>query len=194
MPGLPDPLAGYQFRPGSRGPRTSLTREMIPIIAEWLARTGVKRIAAAKARTTEDCLGKWLSKGLDATRRRKSSIYTELLDACEDAWAHRTAYLIELGERTVVDRHTNPRFLTWLLAVTSPKQFTVAKEPAQAQSNGLGPAFELVTPEAAAASVHAKLMRFLEEDDKRNGVEAPAAAEPAPESEGSPAGDDEESR
>src|SRR6218665_2907103 len=87
-PEVPDPLAGFHLRPGARGPRTTLTRAMIPIIAESLARTGVQRIAAAKAGTTEDCLGKWLSKGRDAVARRKSSLYTELLFACETTWAH----------------------------------------------------------------------------------------------------------
>ncbi len=190
-PELPDPLAGFHLRPGARGPRTTLKREMVPVIAEWLARTGVLRIAAAKAGTTEDCLGKWLSKGRDAAARRKSSLYTELLTACEEAWAHRFGYLIELGERTVTDRHMNPRFVTWLMAVTGPKHFTVPREQtAQAQGNGLGSAFELVTPEAAAASVHNKLMRFLEEDDKRTVMEEPTQAEP--ESASAPAGEAEE--
>jgi hypothetical protein len=179
-PELPDPLAGFHLRPGARGPRTTLKKEMVPVIAEWLARTGVLRVAAAKAYTTEDCLGKWLTKGRDAAARRKQSLYTELLTACETAWAHRTAYLVELGERTVVDRHTNPRFLTWLLSVTSPKQFTVPREPAaQAQGGALGPAFELVSPEAAAKSVREKLLRFLEEDDKS---QAPSPEETPPES------------
>jgi hypothetical protein len=179
---LPDPLEGYRFRPGRRGPRTTLTSEMIPVIAEWLARTGVLRIAAAKAGTTEDCLGKWLSKGRGTAARRKSSLYTELLTACEEAWAHRFSHLIELGERTVTDRHMNPRFVTWLMSVTGPKHFTVPREPTgQAQGNGLGPAFELVTPEAAATSVHTKLLRFLEEDDKRTALEVAAAAEEASE-------------
>jgi hypothetical protein len=165
-PELPDPLAGFSLRPGTRGPRTTLTRAMIPVIAESLARTGVQRIAAAKAGTTEDCLGKWLTKGRDAVARRKSSLYTELLFACEQAWAHRFGFLIELGERTVVDRHCNPRFITWLMQVTAPKQFTVPRElAAQAQGGALGPAFELVAPDAAAKSVHEKLLRVLDEDD-----------------------------
>ena len=182
-PEVPDPLAGFHLRPGARGPRTTLTRAMIPIIAESLARTGVQRIAAAKAGTTEDCLGKWLSKGRDAVARRKSSLYTELLFACETAWAHRYGWLIELGERTVVDRHANPRFITWLMGVTAPKQFTVPREPAaQAQGHGLGPAFELVTPEAAAKAIHEKLVRFVEEDDKSTAP--PPTEEPAPSPDG----------
>lgn len=188
-PEVPDPLAGYHFRPGRRGPRTTLKAEMIPVIAEWLARTGVLRIAAGKVHTTEDCLGKWLSKGRAAVAGRKSSIYTELLTACEEAWAHRFGFLIELGERTVTDRHMNPRFVTWLMSVTGPKHFTVPREQAaQAQGNGLGPAFELVSPEAAAKSVHEKLMRFLEEQTKD--VE-PAPPEPSPSNEDAPAAEPE---
>jgi len=175
---LPDPLDGWHYRPGRRGPRTTLKREMIPTIAEWLARTGVKRIAAAKAFTTEDCLSKWLTRGMDAVRRGKTSLYTELLAACEEAWAHRFGYLIELGERTVVDRHCNPRFITWLMSVTSPKQFTVPREPAaQAPGQGLGPAFEMVTPEDAARSLEEKARKFLELEDKRAAMIAEATAE-----------------
>ncbi|MBM7117625.1 hypothetical protein [Archangium primigenium] len=186
-PELPDPLAGYHPRPGARGPRTSLTRAMIPIIARVLARTGVQRIAAAKAGTTEACLGKWLSRGRDAVERRKTSLYTELLFACEEAWAHRYSHLIELGERTVVDRHANPRFITWLMGVTAPKQFTVPREPAaQAQGHALGPAFELVSPEAAAKAIHEKLLRFLEEDDKSQ--VPPPTEEPAPSPDGAAPG------
>jgi hypothetical protein len=164
-PELPDPMAGYLLRPGARGPRSRLTPAMVPIIAETLARTGVQRIAAAKAGATEDSLGKWLSKGRDQAARKKTSLYTQLLFACEHAWAHRTRYLIELGERTVVDRHANPRFLTWLLAVTSPKHFTVPRESAaQAQGGALAPAFELVSPEAAVKGARARLRRFVEEE------------------------------
>ncbi|EPX62537.1 hypothetical protein D187_008725 [Cystobacter fuscus DSM 2262] len=183
---LPDPLAGFHLRPGTRGPRTTLTKAMIPVIAESLARTGVQRIAAAKAGTTEDCLGKWLTKGRDAVARRKASLYTELLFACEQAWAHRFGFLIELGERTVTDRHCNPRFITWLMQVTAPKQFTVPREPAaQAQGGALGPAFELVSPEAAAKSVREKLLRFLEEDDKSRAP--PPEETPPPSGEAAPA-------
>ncbi|MET0405646.1 MAG: hypothetical protein ABW123_24720 [Cystobacter sp.] len=184
---LPDPMAGFHLRPGRRGPRACLTQAMIPIIAEELARTGIQRIAAAKAGATETSLSKWLSRGRDQAARKKTSVYTELLFACEHAWAHRTRYLIELGERTVVDRHANPRFLTWLLSVTSPKHFTVPREPtAQAQGGALGPAFELVSPEAAAKSVREKLLRFLDEDDKSQAL--PPEESPPATDEAAPAG------
>lgn len=187
-PDIPDPLAGYHYRPGRRGPATTLKPEMIPTIARELARTGVQRIAAAKAGTTEDCLGAWLKRGHEAVRRGKRSIYTELLAACEEAWAHRYGFLIELGERTVTDRHCNPRFITWLMGVTSPKQFTVPKEAAPS-SHSLGPAFELVTHEEAEKALVEKLTRFLAEDAKRGAEEIaappPPPPPPAPESEGS---------
>lgn len=179
-PGIPDPLKGYYYRPGRAGPATTLKPEMVPIIAEALARTGVQRIAAAKAGTTEDCLGAWLKRGREAMRRGKRSIYTELLVACEEAWAHRFGFLIELGERTVTDRHCNPRFITWLMQVSAPKQFTVPKE-ATAAAAGLGPAFELVTPEDAEKALIEKLTRFLAEEAKRAEVPpSPPAGEVAP--------------
>jgi hypothetical protein len=173
-----NPMAGYAFRPGRRGPRTTLRPEMLPVIAQALARYGVKRIAAAKAGTTEDCLDTWLRRGVDATRRNKQSIYTELLAACEAAWAHRNAFLIELGERTVLDRHTNVRFVTWLMGVTAPKQFTVPKETAAKVGNTLGPAFEMVTPAAAAQSLEEKLARFLATEKVVAAELAAAAAAP----------------
>lgn len=178
--GIPDPLAGYHYRPGLRGPATTLKPEMVPIIARELARNGVQRIAAAKAGTTEDCLGAWLKRGHEAMRRGKRSIYTELLAACEEAWAHRYGYLIELGERTVTDRHCNPRFITWLMSVTSPKQFTVPRE-ATAASGSLGPAFELVTPEEAEKALVEKLTRFLADEAT---APPPPAATPAAEGSG----------
>ena len=174
---LPNALEGYVFRAGTRGPATTLRPSMIPIIAEALARTGVKRIAAAKAHTTEDCLGKWLKRGADAMARGKRSLYTQLLLACEEAWAHRYSYLIELGERTVTDRHCNPRFVTWLMGVTAPKTFTVPKEPAQgAVKSGLGPAFELLTPEEAARSLDEKLSHFLSTEKRVEQILAAAVA------------------
>jgi hypothetical protein len=176
--GVPPALQGYEFRPGRRGPRTSLRPEMIEVIAQWVARTGIKRVAAAKAGTTEDCLDSWLKRGLDASRRRKASLYTELLAAVEAAWAHRAGYLVELGERTVTDRHMNPRFVTWLLAVTSPKHFTVPKEGGQAggAARSLGPAFEMVSPSDAARSLEEKLAHFLATEVKVERILAEGAA------------------
>jgi hypothetical protein len=154
---------------------------MLPVLAEWYARTGVKRLAAAKAGTTEDCLSAWLARGAEQAKRGKVSRYTALLAAMDAAWAHRTAYLIELGERTVVDRHTNPRFLTWLMVVTSPKQFTVPKENSGSAGTQLGPAFELQTPQEAAQSLEEKLAHFLATEKKVESIlaEAAEAASPA---------------
>lgn len=193
MPEAPDPLAGYEPT-GLRGPRTSLKPEMVLVIARELARTGVLRSAAAKAGTTEDCLGKWLSRGKEAAGRKKRSLYTQLYLECEHARAHRRAYLMNLGERTVTDRHMNPRFITWLMSVTEPKLFTVPREPTAAQqASQLGAAFEMVTPEEAAKSLEAKMRKFLELEDTRDALFAKVMAEagleaspPAPE--GSAAG------
>jgi hypothetical protein len=171
----PDPLEGFHLRPGRRGPATTLTEEMIHTIAEALARYGVKRIAAAKAGTTEDCLDAWLRRGADAAKRRKRSLYTQLYAACEEAMAHRAAYLIELGDKTVMDRHTNPRWVTWALAVTAPKQFTVPKEGPAKASGQLGPAFEMVTPAQAAASLEEKLAHFLATEARVEKILAEAA-------------------
>ncbi|QRK06057.1 hypothetical protein JQX13_38930 [Archangium violaceum] len=176
----PDPLDGYEPT-GLRGPRTSLTPEMVLVIAREIARTGLLRSAAAMAGTTEDCLDKWLRRGKDAAARKKRSLYTQLYMECEYARAHRRAYLINLGERSITDRHMNPRFATWLLAVTEPKVFTVPREAnAAQQGNALGPAFEMVTPEQAMQALEEKARKFLELEDKRAAMiaEATAAAEP----------------
>lgn len=172
----PNPLQGFQLRPGRRGPTTTLTQEMIPVIATAVARYGVKRIAAAKAGTTEDCLDAWLRRGADAARRRKRSLYTQLYAACEEAWAHRAGFLMELGDRTVMDRHTNPRWVTWALAITAPKQFTVPKEGQAKAAQGLGPAFEMVTPAQAAQSLEEKLAHFLATEEKVERILAESAA------------------
>ncbi|MCY1080287.1 hypothetical protein [Archangium lansingense] len=172
----PDPLEGYEPT-GLRGPRTSLTPEMVLTIAREIARTGVLRSAAAKAGTTDDCLSQWLRRGKDAAARRKRSLYTQLYMEVEYARAHRRAYLINLGERSVTDRHMNPRFVTWLMAVTEPKEFTVPREPGAAlPGNALGPAFEMVTPEQAMKSLEEKAAKFLALEDRRAAMIAEATA------------------
>ena len=176
-PLAPDPLEGYEPT-GLRGPRTSLTPDMVFVIAREIARTGVLRSAAARAGTTDDCLGQWLRRGKDAAARRKRSLYTQLYMEVEAARAHRRGYLINLGERSVTDRHMNPRFVTWLMAVTEPKEFTVPREAAPVQqANGLGAAFEMVSPEEAAKSIEEKLRKFLKLEDTRESLFASIRAE-----------------
>ncbi|HEX5750013.1 MAG TPA: hypothetical protein VFZ09_27535 [Archangium sp.] len=177
VPLAPDPLEGYEPT-GLRGPRTSLTPDMVLVIAREIARTGVLRSAAARAGTTEDCVGQWLRRGKDAAARKKRSLYTQLYMEVEYARAHRRAYLINLGERSVTDRHMNPRFVTWLMSVTEPKEFTVPREAAPTQqANGLGAAFDLVTPEDAVKAIETKLRRFLELEDTRDALFAKVRAE-----------------
>jgi len=175
---VPDPLAGWRWEDDKPGPSSTLKPEMIPVIARAVASGASKREAAADAGTTEDCLGAWLKRGEEAVRKRKRSPYTRLLRAYEKAEAHYQRFLRELGHRTVVDKKANPRFLTWALAVRDPKRFTVPKETAAAQkSNGLGPAFELVTPEAAATSLEEKLRKFIGLEDEREALFASIQAE-----------------
>lgn len=174
-PGIPDPLEGYTWK-GSRGPASTLREDMISIIARALAETGFKRVAAARAGCTEDALGAWLSRGAQQAKARKRSLYTRLLSACEEAWAHHASYMLRLGDRTVLDRHTNPRWVTWKLAVMG-ESFRVPKEAA-ARASGLGPAFELQSPAEAAAALEEKLQHFLVTQERVEKILAEAAAAP----------------
>jgi hypothetical protein len=60
----------------------------------------------SRAGVPEDALSAWLARGAQQTKSRKRSIYTRLLAACEKAWAHHASFMLKLGDRTVLDRHT----------------------------------------------------------------------------------------
>lgn len=179
-PEIPDPLEGWDWK-GSRGPASTLKEDMIPVIAKALAETGFKRVAAARAGVTEDALSAWLARGAQQTKARKRSIYTRLLAACEAAFAHHATYLIRLGDRTVLDRHTNPRWLTWKLSVMGPT-FRIPKEGPSGTGQGLGPAFEIQSPQDAARSLEEKLAHFLATEAKVERILAEGTPEETEES------------
>ncbi|MFL5344370.1 MAG: hypothetical protein ACJ8AT_06240 [Hyalangium sp.] len=158
-PEIPNPLEGWEWK-GSRGPATTLKEEMIAVIARALAETGFLRVAAARAGCTEDALSAWLARGEQQVKARKRSIYTRLLSACQEAWAHHASFMLKLGDRTVLDRHTNPRWVTWKLSVMG-STFRVPKEGPSGQGQGLGPAFELQSPAEAATALEEKMAHFL---------------------------------
>lgn len=175
-PDVPDPLDGWKDPEGQPGPESTLKPAMIPIIAREIASGATKRAAAAEAGTTEDCLGAWLKRGREAAAKRKRSKYTRLLVAYEKAEAHYQRFARELGHRSVVDRHCNPRFITWILAVRDPKNHTVLKEGTGQAGRGLGPAFEMVSPAQARAALEERLARFLAVEDERLKTEEEAKA------------------
>jgi len=177
-PEVPDPLEGWEDPEGQPGPEGTLKPTMIPIIAREIASGATKRAAAAEAGTTEDCLGAWLKRGREAAAKRKRSKYTRLLVAYEKAEAHYQRFARELGHRSVVDRHCNPRFITWILAVRDPKNHTVPKEPVapRGQTGGL----ELLTPAQARAALEERLERFLAVEDERVKAEREASSSAAP--------------
>jgi hypothetical protein len=177
-PEVPNPLDGWEAPEGQPGPESTLKPAMIPIIAREIAGGATKRAAAAEAGTTEDCLGAWLKRGREAAAKRKRSKYTRLLVAYEKAEAHYQRFLRELGHRSVVDRHCNPRFITWNFAVRDPKNYTVPKEGTGHAGRGLGPAFEMVTPAQARVALEERLARFLAVEDERQKTEEEAKATP----------------
>ncbi|HYI01552.1 hypothetical protein [Hyalangium sp.] len=177
-PEVPNPLEGWDGPGEKPGPESTLKPEMIPIIAQEIASGATKRAAAAEAGTTEDCLGAWLKRGREAAGKRKRSKYTRLLIAYERAEAHHQRFLRKLGLQSVTDRHCNPRFVTYSLAVRDPKNWTIPKEPAAARGQAV--VGELLTPAQARAALEERLERFLKVDDERVKAEQDASDPPPP--------------
>lgn len=183
---VPDPLAGWRWDDGKPGPSSSLTMEKARKICEAIASGATKREAAAAGDTTEDCVDAWLERGRKTAAARKTSPYTRFLLVYEKAEAHYQRWARDLGHRTVLDKKTNPRFITWYLGLKDPKNFTARRESSSKQSGALGPAFEMVTPEAAAKSLEEKLRKFLGLEDQREALFASIQAEVEHASSGSP--------
>ncbi|GHG79708.1 hypothetical protein [Comamonas sp. JC664] len=158
------------------GPASTLTFEIHRELVANLRKGATKRMAAALAGTTEVRLQGWLRRGREAIEQGKRSRYTELVQDVEKAEAEYQMALVEAATVAIGDKTMNDKVIRWRLAVAAPKDFTVPREAPVAAGNGLGPLFELVTPELARSRLDEKLARFLEEHDK----EVTAEAEPPP--------------
>ncbi|NOK05817.1 MULTISPECIES: hypothetical protein [Myxococcus] len=170
------------------GPASTLTFEIHRDVCERLRSGATKRMAAALAGTTEVRLQGWLRRGREAIEQGKRSRYTELVQDVERAEAEYQMALVEAATAAIGDKTMNDKVIRWRLSVASPKDFTVPREAPVAAGNGLGPLFELVTPEQARTRLDEKLARFLEEHDK----EEADAAEPPPSKDAEEDADDED--
>ncbi|MFP2961838.1 hypothetical protein ACLEPN_29595 [Myxococcus sp. 1LA] len=170
------------------GPASTLTFEIHRAVCERLRAGATKRMAAALAGTTEVRLQGWLRRGREAIEQGKRSRYTELVQDVEKAEAEYQMALVEAATAAIGDKTMNDKVIRWRLSVASPKDFTVPREAPVAAGNGLGPLFELVTPEQARSRLDEKLARFLEEHDKEEAAEA----EPPPSDDAAEGADDED--
>ena len=170
------------------GPASTLTFDIHREVVAHLRKGATRRMAAALAGTTEVRLQGWLRRGRESIEAGKRSRYTELVQDVDRAEAEYQMGLVELATEAISDKSMNDKVLRWRLAVAAPKDFTVPREAPAAAGNGLGPLFELVTPEEARKRLDEKLNRFLEEHDK----EAAAEAGPPLEAEGEGKDDDED--
>lgn len=158
--------------PKWNGPASTLTFEIHKEVCARLKSGATKRMAAALAGTTEVRLQGWLRRGREAIEQGKRSRYTELVHDVERAEAEYQMGLVELSNAAIIDKTMNDKPIRWRLSVAAPKDFTVAREAQVAAGNGLGPLFELVSPEQARTRLDEKLARFLEEHDKLEAAEA----------------------
>lgn len=172
---------------GRSGPASTCSPDVIASVAKALARGCTRRQAAALAGVTSaNLLTTWVKRGLEELdefengKRTETSVLATLAFEVSRAEAHYQAELIDIGNKASVNKGLSDKWVRWRLAVAAPKDFTVPAASLGPASQGLGPAFELVTPEEAATTLDEKLARFLEERDKQLALEAaPPADEPA---------------
>jgi hypothetical protein len=169
-----DPLAGYQPC-GTRGPITILEKRprMIRDIAQALAEGSTRKVAAAKAGTTDACLRQWLKRGEEQSLQGKTTLYTKLLVEVNHAEAHYASKLDEIERRGLVEpRRYDMKHLRWRKALLDPKHNTLPSKSEDEQGAGALAAFQLMSPEEAVRHVQAKLERFLKTEQSRGALEA----------------------
>ncbi|MFY0567076.1 hypothetical protein ACN28E_25005 [Archangium lansingense] len=151
------PAPSYHPPKKPRGPATTLTEEMIPIIARDVGRGASRAAAAASVRTTEDCLNQWLQRGRRHVAEGTESLYASLLLECASASREYELHLLDLGDAAAQDKTLNVRWVTWRLGFLRPQEFTA--RAIEGPANGSG--FALMSPEEAVQSVQALMAEFL---------------------------------
>ena len=165
-----------------RGPPTSLTPELLEALSVHLRRGRTRRHAAALERIPEARLQSWLSRGRtelaeqerEENADRELSLNAELVLAVDFAEAKYQGKLLKRLDVAMLDKSFNERAIRWRLAVGAPKDFTIPRTEGQGSTGpgAFGPAFELVSPEQAMATLEEKLTRFLTGESLRAEVQA----------------------
>ncbi|WNG57397.1 hypothetical protein F0U59_23490 [Archangium gephyra] len=151
------PAPEYHPPKKPRGPATTLTEEMIPIIARDVGKGTSRASAAASVRTTEDCLNQWLQRGRRHVAEGTESLYSALLLECASASREYELHLLDLGDQAAQDKTLNVRWVTWRLGFLRPQEFTA--RAIEGPANGSG--FALMSPEEAVQSVQGLMAEFL---------------------------------
>lgn len=176
-----DVLEGYAPC-GTRGPTTNLEKKpkMIGVIARALAAGKTRKVAAAKAGTTDSCLRQWLKRGEEQSLQGKETLYTKLLSEVQHAEAHFADKLDEVELMGLLNpRQVDMKHVRWLKALRDPKHNTLPSKGEEDSSHGLA-SFQLMAPEEAVRSVEEKMLRFLKEEDNRVALEEKARASAVP--------------
>ena len=170
-----DPLASY--RPlKQRGPATTLSEPLGLEVCQRIAAGRTLRDAAARAGTNETCVQGWLRRGREAIEQGEQNLFTWFVVEYEAASAHFRETLDKTVLANIGNRALNEKYIRWRLSISDPKGHTLPREPPTPAANGLGPLFELVTPDQARVRLEEKLNRFLGEQSE----EPPPPAEPPP--------------
>lgn len=157
-----DPLATY--RPlRQRGPATTLTEPLGLEVCRRIAAGRTLRDAAARSGTNETCVQGWLRRGREAIEQGEQNLHSWFVLEYEAAAAHFREVLDVVVLANIGNRAINEKYIRWRLSISDPKGHTLPREPPAPAANGLGPLFELVTPDQARVRLEEKLNRFLEE-------------------------------
>lgn len=177
---------GATWRPRKqRGPLTALTERLILELCTLIAEGRTLKDAAALVGTNDNVVQQWLKRGREAIEQgAEPDVYTALVVEYEAAAAHFRAELDRVVLANIGNRSVNEKYIRWRLAVSDPKGHTLPREGPAPAASGLGPLFEMVTPEQARVRLEEKLTRFLGDEARvREAMEAPPPAAAAAEDE-----------
>ncbi|MFP2897558.1 hypothetical protein [Corallococcus sp. 4LFB] len=160
------------------GPESTLTERLGLAICRRIASGRTLRDAAAKEGTNEGVVQGWLTRARAAVAASEENLYTWFLVEYEHAAAHFRAALEDTVLDNIGNRQLNEKFIRWRLSVSDPKNYTVPREAVAPTGNGLGPLFELITPDEARAKLDDKLATFIAQHQKAEALKD--APPPAP--------------
>lgn len=173
------------YRPLKKpGPESMLTESLGLAICRRIASGRTLRDAAAKEGTNEGVVQGWLTRGRAAVAASEENLYTWFLVEYDHAAAHFRAALEDTVLDNIGNRRLNEKFIRWRLSVSDPKNYTVPREAAVPVSNGLGPLFELITPDEARAKLDDKLATFIAQHLRAQALKDAPAESPSEDDDG----------